>query len=293
MPCTPSGCSPSSALGVHSAGCCPAAWQAASSCSGMPSLVTAPLNSLSASASPAASSRCTRWMWPEAPSPSRSAMRSRPQAMRGSDAGVARCQPSGLPARASQARRGSPVSQPGSSLKRLADRRSNSRHCALASPGGSAARQLPASMSFCSAGRWPSSAGSCSMALSVRMSQRSLVGSAAAGTCWMRLALKPTISSAGQSPSDAGRWVKWLLEQKTIFSRCSRPRSGGSSRRRLPVRLSTSSVSARSNTSGGSSVRPQLRSSRRVPASAPLRSCSRVCMQVDGEGPPGWAGRNA
>jgi hypothetical protein len=128
-------------------------------------------------------------------------------------------------------------------------------------------------------GRWPSSAGRCPMALSVSVSQRNVSGKAAAGTCCNRQALKPTISSAGQSPSTSGRWVKGLPEQKMTLSRCRRGKSGGRLVSWLSLRLSTSSVSARPYTSGGRWVRPApFRSRRRVPVSAPLRKRSKVCM---------------
>jgi hypothetical protein len=196
-------------------------------------------------------------------------------------AGWGRAQPSGVPESASQLRRGNSVSQPGSCGNWLADRRSSSSRCASARPGGRSCSRLPASISFCRAGRRPSSGGKPVMALSVRISQRSAGGRAAPGTSEMRQALKPTTCSAAQSPSTPDRRVKGLSEQKITLSRCRRGRSCGRLSSWLPERLSTSNVSARSNTSGGRVRSPQDRSRRRVPASAPLRSCSRVCMRGD------------
>src|SRR5690606_17193162 len=122
--------------------------------------------------------------------------------------------------------------------------------------------------------------GNRSIRLSVRISQRSLSGSAAAGTSRSWLDLKPTISSWAQSPSTSGRVSKGLSEQNSTFSRCSRDSSWGRLRRRLPLRLSTSRLSARAKTSGGSSVRSAHRSRRVMPASSPRRNCSSVCMSV-------------
>ena len=277
MPCAPSGWPCSRATGVHSAGCDPAAPPAAISCSGRPSLVTAPLNSLRASSSgrPATLARRAR---PEAPSPRASPSVRSPQSTTGSCSGGT-AQPSGLPASASHDRRGRRSSQSGSRSKRLAEMRSSSSRCAPASPSGRACSRLPASMSFCRRGRSPTAPGRVSMALSVRISQRRAGGSAAAGTRVMRQALKPTISSAGQSPSTSGNVVKGLSEAKMTLSRCSRGNHAGSVVRRLPLRLSTSSESARPSTSAGSSVRPQERSRRVAPARSPRRSCSRVCIR--------------
>lgn len=91
--------------------------------------------------------------------------------------------PHGLPASASQDRRGSSVSHPGTWVKRLADRRSNSSRCAACRLSGKAVSRLPASISFCSAGHWPKRSGKLPSALSVKINQRKAAGSAAGGTC--------------------------------------------------------------------------------------------------------------
>jgi hypothetical protein len=127
-----------------------------------------------------------------------------------------------LPANANHERRGSSVSQPGTRARRLADARSNSSLCAACKLSGSAVSWLPASISFCKAGRWPSSVGKWSMALSVSVSQRKAGGSEAAGTWVMRLALKPTMCKAGQSPSTSGSAVKSLSEANSTCNLCRR-----------------------------------------------------------------------
>ncbi|MDT4832247.1 hypothetical protein FQZ97_657920 [compost metagenome] len=182
----------------------------------------------------------------------------------------------GLPAQASQARRGNVCSQSGNASKRLADRRSNSSCRQRATDGGRARRRLPASISFCMRVQSPRVSGSASIALSVRISQRSEGGSASAGTWAMRLALKPTMSSWRHWPRDAGSSAKRLSEQNSTRSRCSWPRSSGSALSALPVRFSVSRVSASAKISRGNSVSPHERSSRRAPASRPARSSASV-----------------
>ena len=134
--------------------------------------------------------------------------------------------------------------------------RSSSSAGACRRLSGSAASRLPASISFCSRGRWPSASGKVAMALSVRINQRSGCGSASAGTWAMALALKPTISSAGHSPSTRGSSVNRLLDAKRMRSRLKRCKSGDSSDNALPDTSSSSSVSAWSNTARGNTVRP-------------------------------------
>ncbi len=145
---------------------------------------------------------------------------------------------------------------------------------------GKASRRLPASISFCN-GRRPSSSGSVAIRLSVRISQRSAGGRAAAGTRSMRLDLKPTMLSAGQSPTAAGNSSKSLAEQNSTLRRCSRPRSSGRLSRALPLRLSTSRESASSKISRGT------RAGRRTGPGAwrrPVRRCAVAarCAWFDG-----------
>ncbi|MNE49750.1 hypothetical protein D3C80_1442920 [compost metagenome] len=93
------------------------------------------------------------------------------------------------------------------------------------------------------------------MALSVKISQRSLVGSDWGDTTAIRLALKPTMVSAGQFPSTSGSTVKLFSEQKIMRSLVHSASSSGSSLNWLPVRSSTSSVSLRLKISRGKVVR--------------------------------------
>ena len=174
------GCSVSRATGVVRLGCSPAAKQAANSSCGNPSLVTSPLNSLSASGcgQPEA---CTRWMWPEAPSPNKAPKRNAAHGTSGKAVSSGKSQPMALPAKASQDRRGHSVNQTGTALRRLAEMRSSSRRWAACRLSGKAVSRLPASISFCKAGRSPSAVGKWPSALSVRISQRKAGGSAAGG----------------------------------------------------------------------------------------------------------------
>jgi len=146
----------------------------------------------------------------------------------------------------------------------------------LAMLAGSCCKRFPASISFCSSGRWPSSSGSCSMQLSVRISQRSKGGSASPGTCSMRLALKPIMLSCAHCPRQAGSSVNWLSEQNRMRKRVRRCRSSGRLLRAFPLRLRISSESASWNISAGNSVSPHDRSRRLRPASWPARSLARV-----------------
>ena len=191
----------------------------------------------------------------------------------------------GLPANASHDRRGRRSSQSGSEANRLAAMRSSSSRVQPAISGGRACSRLPASMSFCSLVQRPMSGGNSLSWLSVSTSQRKEVGSAAAGTARIRLARKPIMPSCWHWPSTAGSSVNWLFEQKMMRSWCSRARSSGSAVSALPDRSRTSSVSASSKISGGNVCSPHDKLSRRLPASAPLRSCSRVFMA--GAGPDG------
>ncbi len=190
---------------------------------------------------------------------------------------------SGLPAKASQLRRGIVSSQSGRAGSSLAARRSSSRFWQRASSGGSVRNRLPASISFCSCGQFPISGGNASSLLSVRISQRRRGGSAAPGSSRMWLALKPTISRFGHWPSTSGTRVNWLSEANRIRSRCRRAKSVGNACRALPERLRISSVSASSKISGGNSVRPSAKSRRVAPASSPARSCASVCIKMVGK----------
>ncbi len=163
---------------------------------------------------------------------------------------------------------------------RLAAMRSSSSLRQLARLAGNSRRRLPASISFCRASHWPSSSGSRSIALSVRISQRKPAGSALADTVAIRLALKPTMVSAGQRPSTSGSSVKRFSEQKMMRSLPNPASSSGSVLSWLPVRSSTSSVSFRLKISWGNSVRFSESFKWRAPHNSPARSCSRVCITV-------------
>ncbi|MNH04915.1 hypothetical protein D3C79_642220 [compost metagenome] len=93
------------------------------------------------------------------------------------------------------------------------------------------------------------------MALSVRINQRRLAGSDWGDTTLIRLALKPTMESAGQFPNTSGSAVKLFSEQKMMRSLLHSASSSGSSLNWLPVRSSTSSVSLRLKISRGNTVR--------------------------------------
>ena len=225
----------------------PALTQAAISLRGKPSLVIAPLNTLTATGCPS-SVACE--ITPEAPSPSCRPICRRLQSICAmpapSSAATSRVSLNGLPAQASQLRRGNSCSHAGSAGRRLAEMRNSSSFVQRASESGKAVSRLPANISFCSCVQLPSSSGSASMALSVSVSQRSLGGKACAGTLRIRLALKPIMLSSGQEPSTAGNEVNRLSEQNTMRSLCRRGRSSGNDDRALPDKSRISSVSARS-----------------------------------------------
>ena len=182
----------------------------------------------------------------------------------------------GFPDSASHARPGCLTSQSGAVEKRFAARRSSARR-GLVDRSGSAARRLPASISFSRSGRSASVSGSCAMRLSVRISQRSAGGSAAPETVSIWQPRKPIIESCPQAPSTSGSSVNGLPEPKITRSRCRRGSSAGSALSRLSPRSSSSSVSASAKTSCGSCSRPQpRRSSRRAPARSPRRSAASV-----------------
>ncbi|MNZ29252.1 hypothetical protein D3C78_464970 [compost metagenome] len=166
--------------------------------------------------------------------------------------------------------------------------RNSSRRWQLARLAGSSRRRLPESISFCRAAHCPSASGRPSISLSVRINQRSPAGSDAAGTVAIRLALNPTMVSAGQRPSTSGSSVKRFSEQKIMRSLVNSASSSGSRSRSLPVRSSTSSVSLRLRISGGNTVRFSASLRWRAPQSSPARSCSRVCM---GSSQSGWPAR--
>ena len=86
------------------------------------------------------------------------------------------------------------------------------------------------------------------------------------------------MSSCPHAPSTSGNAVKRLPDANRMRRRCSRGRSSGSADSALPVRSSTSSVSARSKIARGNSVNPHASLSCRAPASWPACSCSRVCV---------------
>ncbi len=172
----------------------------------------------------------------------------------------------GLPAKASQAKRGMASNQSGKTVKRLAESRSSSSWVQAASSGGKCASSLPASMSFCSCTHWPISGGSALIWLSVRINQRKFLGKAAAETLRIWLALKPTIVKFGHCPNTSGSSVNGLSEQKMTRSLCSLGKSSGKLDKALPERLRISSESAKSKISRGNSARLQDRSSRWVPA---------------------------
>ena len=250
--------------------------QAFISCSGEPSLVISPLYSFTATGTDESALRChcAREITPEAPSPKRCCRRSVDQSISGvaSSAAASASVSSGLPAYASQVRLGRVSSHCGSSRNWLAAMRISSRRWHWLIDVGSACRRLPASSNFCRYGRSPSSLGRVSMQLSVRINQRSSGGNAAPDTWRMRLALKPIIVSAAHWPTHSGTSVKWLSEQNRMRMRVSRCRSSGRLLKALPLRLSTSSVSASSKISRGNSVRPQDRSSRVMPDNSPARN---------------------
>ncbi|MNG94007.1 hypothetical protein D3C79_530000 [compost metagenome] len=158
--------------------------------------------------------------------------------------------------------------------------RNSSKRWQLARLAGSSRSRLPESISFCRAAHCPSSSGSRSMALSVRINQRSPAGSDAAGTVAIRLALNPTMVSAGQRPSTSGSSVKRFSEQKIMRSLVNSASSSGSRLSWLPVRSSTSSVSLRFRISEGNTVRFSQSFKWRAPHSSPARSCSKVCITV-------------
>ncbi|MNL43414.1 hypothetical protein D3C87_1659260 [compost metagenome] len=158
--------------------------------------------------------------------------------------------------------------------------RNSSRRWQLARLAGSSRRRLPESISFCRAAHCPNSSGSRSITLSVRINQRKPAGSDAAGTVAIRLALKPTMVSAGQRPSTSGNSVKRFSEQKRMRSFLNSANSSGSVLNWLPVRSSTSSVSLRLKISGGKTVRFSASLRWRAPSSSPSRSCSRVCITI-------------
>ncbi|MNE51449.1 hypothetical protein D3C80_1460780 [compost metagenome] len=158
--------------------------------------------------------------------------------------------------------------------------RSSSSRWQLARVSGKAVKRLPESISFCRASHWPSSSGSRSITLSVRINQRSPAGSDAAGTVAIRLALKPAMVSAGQRPSTSGSSVKLFSEQKRMRSLLNSASESGSRLNWLPVRSSTSSVSLRLRISGGNTLRFSASLRWRAPSSSPARSCSRVCITV-------------
>ncbi|MNN77951.1 hypothetical protein D3C81_1944580 [compost metagenome] len=89
---------------------------------------------------------------------------------------------SGFPAYASQARDGKVSNHWGSSLSWFSAMRINSSRWHWPRLAGRLRNRLPASMSFCSRGRCPSSLGNCSSSLSVRINQRNCGGRAVAGT---------------------------------------------------------------------------------------------------------------
>ena len=166
-------------------------------------------------------------MWPDAPSPN-----SLPTCnwLQGTDSRAGycgSCQPRGLPDKASQARRGKSVSHAGNCASWLAASRMSSSRCACARLSGKARNWLPASISFCSAGRSPNEAGKVDTALSVNISQRSPGGKDTSGTCSTRQALKPTTCSEVQSPNTSGSTANGLSEQKITLSRCRRGKSCG------------------------------------------------------------------
>ena len=156
--------------------------------------------------------------------------------------------------------------------------RSNSSRVQRLNSGGKVRSWLPASMSFCRCVQAPIAAGSDVSALSVRMSQRNSGGNALGDTCAMRLALKPTMLSCVHWPNTSGSSVNGLSEQKITRSLCKRGKSSGRVASWLPDRSKISSESARSKISRGNAVNPQRNCKRWMPASSPLRSCSRVCM---------------
>jgi hypothetical protein len=217
-------------------------------------------------------------MKPEAPSPRRSIRCSSFQSMADGSESSAGAGAHGLPAKASQARRGRLSNHEGRTSNSFAARRIISRFSQCAIEAGSVRRRLPESMSFCSLVHRPKDEGRTSIRLSVRISHRSVEGRALSATVSMAFALKPTMLNCGHAPMTSGRCVKRFSEQNRMRSFCSRAKSSGSDWRRLPVRLSTSRVSARSKTSGGTSSSPHDRSRRRVPASLPARSWESVSM---------------
>lgn len=184
----------------------------------------------------------------------------------------------GLSAKASQDRRGIEGNQLGSAGRRLAAMRKSSKRWQPARVSGSPASRLPESISFCRSMQRPNSPGSVSISLSVRINQRNLAGREAAGTVAMRLALKPTMVSAGQRPSTSGNSVKRFSEQKRMRSFLHSASASGNSLSWLPVRSSTSNVSLRLRISGGNTARFSASLRWRAPQSSPARSCSRVCM---------------
>ncbi|MNQ91971.1 hypothetical protein D3C85_1073730 [compost metagenome] len=95
--------------------------------------------------------------------------------------------------------------------------RTSSSFWQRASEAGSEVRRLPASISFCRSGQLPNASGSSVRQLSVRINQRSRGGRALAGTCSIRLALKPTIRSSEHWPMLAGSVVNGLSEQNSTF----------------------------------------------------------------------------
>ncbi|KWV85119.1 hypothetical protein PFLmoz3_05267 [Pseudomonas fluorescens] len=157
--------------------------------------------------------------------------------------------------------------------------RINSRFWHWARLGGRSVNWLPASISFCSKGRSPSSSGNWLMQLSVRISQRNCGGRAAAATWLIWLALKPIMLSLAHWPRHCGSSVKALSEQNSTRRFVRRCRSSGRLLRALPVRLRISSESASSKISRGNSVSPQARSRRVTPANWPALSWARVFMQ--------------
>ena len=135
----------------------PALTQAAISLRGKPSLVMAPLKTLTATGLPS-SVACE--ITPEAPSPSCRPSCKRSQSIcsmpAASSAAASRVSLNGLPAQASQLRRGKSCSQAGSDGRRLAEIRSNSSRLQRASESGKRCKRLPASISFCNCAQSPS-----------------------------------------------------------------------------------------------------------------------------------------
>mmetsp|Transcript_5546 Transcript_5546/g.14486 ORF Transcript_5546/g.14486 Transcript_5546/m.14486 type:complete len:298 (+) Transcript_5546:689-1582(+) len=142
----------------------------------------------------------------------------------------------GLPASASQARRGSSSSQGGICSSRLLERRTSSNRAHAAIEGGSAATWLLASISLISAQREPPasprSAGRPSMRFSVRMSHSSEGGSTLeASVPWSRFPRNASMRSCDSARSCWGSSVKRLLERKSIRNEGG---SGGSAHSSLP-----------------------------------------------------------